>query len=282
MSWAYTRSQRMRPTTWAREITTATQGVLQSKLIPRIMVPPYRLNPDADLNQGLVAKYICLPGMTGGRLWYDLCGKNNGTLTNMTSGYGWQGPQGRSGGWGAMRFDGTNDYVRASNMGMLTDKGTIAFWMNSSEIANYRNPLSLSPTGNNTIRFEEDSTGKFYAAVGNASTVAAFYYLSSGLVINTWYFVVLAWNVSDNTVVGYLGVNNSLTTKFTSANTLWPTITQQLTIGMGFTSLAARHWFGYTDDVSIYDRPLSSTEVAGLYEASKNQYRDEILCAYVT
>jgi len=50
------------------------------------------------------------------------------------------------------------------------------------------------------------------------------------------------------------------------------------TIAIGSNSVGA--FSGYEDDISIYNRALSAAEVAGLYEASKNQYRNEILCAW--
>ena len=94
-------------------------------------------SPQISLN-GLV---LCLdaanpksyPG--SGTTWTDLSGNgNNGTLVN---GVGYS-----SDNLGSLVFDGANDYVNAGNLGSFYSQGTISYWMNSSAVENFRNPLS--------------------------------------------------------------------------------------------------------------------------------------------
>src|SRR4029077_5506129 len=71
------------------------------------------LNRQHPLNRAVVGAWEVLPGLSGGALWYNLAGPYHGTLTNMaTAGgaSGWGGTT-RTGGYGEMRFDGSNDTV---------------------------------------------------------------------------------------------------------------------------------------------------------------------------
>jgi len=239
------------------------------------MLPPYRLNPRAPLNQGLVAKYICLPGMTGGQYWYDLCQKNKGTLTNMTSGYGWQGALGRPGGWGAMRFDGSDDAITLPST-TLWNFGTtgfaISFWFYPTVGTVYQILVGKDVSGarNWVIAWAlaPDKVTWYGGFAGEPSVD------STVLAINRWYHVVVT-KVSTTINMYINGAFNA-----TCPNTSNYTLTSAIWLGsrefVGF----PQPFNGRMDDISIYNRALSATEVAGLYNASKNQYRNEILCAY--
>ena len=282
MSRAYARSKRMRPSSWAQEITAATQGMIHSRSGPRLMLPPYRLNPRAPLNQGLVAKYICLPGMTGGQYWYDLCGKNKGTLTNMTSGYGWQGAIGRPGGWGAMRFDGVNDYIAIANSSKLdfTSAYTISAWLYPPSLRNFEtiavrgNSIAISDievyiaggtpgqaltivhnrSNGGTLSFGHSSGGRPDGPTGNPPAA-------------TWTMLTITYDGSSAKIY------------YNGAYYTYKTLLPPLATGKGW-------YFGYLpaggysdeslDDISIYNLALSDAEVAGLYEASMNHYPTQL------
>jgi hypothetical protein len=66
------------------------------------------VNPLAPLNRGLVGWWLNLPSRGKGNTVFDLCGKYHGTLTNGPT---WSGALGRPGGFGAVTFDGSNDYI---------------------------------------------------------------------------------------------------------------------------------------------------------------------------
>jgi hypothetical protein len=235
----------------------------------RLMVPPYRLNPNAELNQGLVAKYIALPGMTGGQYWYDLCGKNKGTLTNMTNGYGWQGAIGRPGGWGAMRFDGVDDYVSASVT--LTGAFTFSCWFNRASAGTFGERILWGHTssGSTYIADIKNTSVVVQGDSASAKTFAGFSIANS-----FWYHIAVTRDSSNNVRVFINSVEST-----SGAQSVTPNFTLQV-IGR-YAANANFWWQGYMDDIRVYNnRALSATEVAGLYEASKNQYRNEILCAY--
>jgi len=89
------------------------------------------VNWSDPLNDGLVSWWLAIPNHTSGTsTWRDLCGKNDGTLTNFANvDQAWQ-TQGQAGGFGALEFDGTDDHVAADSVAALSsDVGTIAFFV---------------------------------------------------------------------------------------------------------------------------------------------------------
>lgn len=83
------------------------------------------------LNAGLGLWCLPLRNNSGGRTLFDLCGKTHGTLTNGPT---W-GP-GRSPEFGAVQFDGVNDYVDCGTASATqftpTDPFSVSFWMRTS------------------------------------------------------------------------------------------------------------------------------------------------------
>jgi len=102
--------------------------------------PACPINWDHPLNYGLVAEWAIIPnsGWRGGLTLRDLVkgGKNShdGTLTNMalsSSTSGWNGPKSRSGGYGSLAFDGSNDYVNVADAAVQKPTAiTLAAWIN--------------------------------------------------------------------------------------------------------------------------------------------------------
>ena len=188
---------------------------------------------------------------------------NTGTLINSPT---WQtGSNCKEG--SCISFNGTNQYINIGSLGAFPSKGTISFWMNASQIASYRNPLTTNYNGGNAgIRFEENSSGNFVVVVGNdGGTYGAGTYITSGMQASTWYHVVYTWDETANTSSGFLnGVQ-----VFSQANTLWPTQIPDVAIGSGFTTDPARQWNGLIDDVQFYNSALTATEIQNLYTVEK-------------
>ena len=81
---------------------------------------------------------------------YDLSGNGkNATLVNLPTITG-----------NAFTFlPGLNQYVSCGNCGSFYTQGTISFWMNSTDVSNYRNPIHSHFQGVNTgFRFEQGGT----------------------------------------------------------------------------------------------------------------------------
>jgi len=181
---------------------------------------------------------------------------NNGYLAGTTP---TQGKLGK-----ARSFNGTSDYVSIGNLGSFPTQGTLGFWINSTEMANYRNPLTTKFSGGNSgIRFEENATGNFGALIGNdVGTANTCQYINSGMLTNTWYYVVYTWNTASNVGYGYL--NGQLVCGGTQ--TYWPTTIPDLRFGTGYSTDAARQWKGLIDEVRIDNVARSADDIRQAYE----------------
>lgn len=198
----------------------------------------------------------------------------NGTLNNFTNAwYPVDGGQwanrsdARFSSGSCLNFDGSNDNVSIGNLGSFPAQGAVEFWMNASEMANYRNPFTTKYNGGNAgIRFEENSAGNFVVGTGNDSgTFDAATYFASGMQINTWYHIVYVWNTTTNMETGYLnGVQ-----VFSNSHTLWPTTIPDLRLGTGYDTTAARQWKGLLDEVRVYNRTITANEAKAHYERRK-------------
>jgi len=239
------------------------------------------INWGDPLNFGLVAKYLAVEGGGyGGSKWLDLCGKNNGTLTNMTSGYGWQGSQGRHGGWGSMRFDGSDDVVAVSSTSNLPSGSAARTFVCWAYIESYVNHVNMA-------LMEQRSSG------GQSFTLLV------SLLSSTYYLFTDSANPANNITISgsevpQAGRWNQIVFVFSGASAwtyyLNGVQTKTGSFGVAINTNAAapslnlgRRIYGASgtltgklDDISIYNRALSSAEVAGLYEASMSHYPTQL------
>jgi hypothetical protein len=199
---------------------------------------------------GLVAAYSFDEG--NGSTLYDASGKGrNGTL----SGPIWSGA-GRNG--GALSFDGVNDFVRVDDHADLdlTTGMTLEAWVN---------PSSLSGKWR-TVLFKEQSghmTYSLYANTDAGRPTAQAYVGGQKDAVGTAALATNAWTHLASTYDGSalrLYVNGTLV-KTTALSGAMAVSTGQLKLGgNGVWS----EWFaGLMDDVRIYNRALTASEIAG-------------------
>jgi hypothetical protein len=90
------------------------------------------VNREHPLNRGRAAWWLAIPGRAAGPRLGDLAGFNHAALTNMDAASGWRSPT-RPGGFGQLRFDGSDDYLDCGQ-GPFTTVGTgdftAGFWGN--------------------------------------------------------------------------------------------------------------------------------------------------------
>lgn len=212
-----------------------------------------------SLNDGLVS-YWKLDESSGTSL-ADSVGTNTGSATGTSIVAGKYG--------NARNFNGS-EYVTIGNLGSFPTQGSLEFWVRSSEMANYRNPLTTKYIGANVgIRFEENSSGNFVAIVGNdAGSYNSCTYISSGMATNTWYHITLTWNTSSNLMYGYL---NGLQV-CGGSNSYWPTTIPDFRLGTGYNADAARQWKGDIDEVKLFNVVKSTDEILEEYNATSTYY----------
>jgi len=201
---------------------------------------------------GLVLAYGMNEG--SGTVVNDLSGNGNtGTLVN---GVAWT-TSGRYG--GALSFDGANDYVTTPlAKSSFSNKGfTLEAWVRAT-----------SSTGWRWI-FAEDSGSYFF--VGRSAFgqymhwgfqdigISAADVTNAAFNTNTWYFVAVTWDGTTNANGVKLWLNGALVGQATATST---------TFSAGNINIGARqsfneYWQGEIDEVRIYNRALSQSEIQG-------------------
>ncbi|MDP3981429.1 MAG: LamG domain-containing protein [Chlamydiota bacterium] len=179
---------------------------------------------------------------------------------------------------GAYTFDGFNDYIVAGDLGYFPN-GTISFWIYATAVENWRNPFSTRLfSWDDNIRFEESAAGVF--AVGALGMGVGTY--TESLEPLRWYHVVYAWD--ENNGYGYLDGQLVFTTPHPDpASSVHPNLPytagyykerclnfDNVGVGNGYSTQAERFWKGSVDELRIYNRVLSESEVIKIYQDPEN------------
>jgi hypothetical protein len=174
---------------------------------------------------------------------------------------------------GALNFDGNNDYVDVPDSSSLKfgNNGTftVSAWIYPRAIEDpnyYKSPIFVGkyPTSGNGWRFQSSPSGRLEIEANGREL----YGISGKVVENKWQFVTAVQTA--NQVRLYVdGVD--VTDAFTTGNGNYDN-TSSLLIG---TSLkpsqgsCCQAWFdGIMDDVKIYNRALTASEVLNLYNST--------------
>jgi hypothetical protein len=223
-------------------------------------------------NLGLVG-YWAFEDATGTKAT-DFSGRGNtGTLTNMDSATDWvDGKVGR-----ALDFDGTDDYISIADSTSLnpTTAYTVTGWVKFDSLASQYGILVMKSGSEMQYRIYRDRT---YFSVDAGAGAAIM--VDSIISVNTWYHFAEVYDGSGSGNTGRLklyvdGVNQNLGTY---AGT---TVPASITTGTNPVYLGSHVGVslfhdGSIDEVRIYNRALSATEVATLYNsgATKVKARD--------
>ena len=159
------------------------------------------VNRGHPLNLGRAAWWLSLPHLMGGQQWFDLMGTSHGALTNMTSATtsGWDATT-RPGGWGHVRFNGTNNTVLINNASLGTGGPSVA-------VAAWVYPTS-TPAGAAEI-IKKDSS--YILRFGSSNSIQGFVWggpnlqtteTPAGAAPNgTWTRVAMAYSATAGTMV---------------------------------------------------------------------------------
>lgn len=173
----------------------------------------------------------------------------------------------------AINFDGNNDYLTIGNVGGDSANLTVSAWV-------YARDLNGITAGINTIISKEDPTGGYVLRVGDSGIDPARVQWVVGdgaqqklnanavtglLALNTWYYIAATYNSSGSQKIYINGVLNAQ--QSIASGVLAPSV-NNLEIGLSAGD-TGRVWNGIIDDVRIYYRELSATEIYNLYKGSK-------------
>jgi prepilin-type N-terminal cleavage/methylation domain-containing protein len=204
-----------------------------------------------------------------GTIAYDLSGYgNNGTLNNFnfTATSGWTtGKIGK-----ALIFDGSNDWVRVSSSTSLDINKNISVfaWVNRSRIVDWERVVGkFYWSGGNTGSWELDLGQGYLVCRFNINGIWVYANAPAGTnnATGTWYFVGCVYDGSRL----YNYVNGELkATSMASGNIT--TTTYPLAIGTTSDGASIQNVIqGIIDEVRIYNRALSDSEIKALYEATR-------------
>ncbi len=209
-----------------------------------------------DYGDGSLVGYWTFDEGTG-TVAYDSSGSNaTGTLTN--------GPTWVAGkvGSGALSFNGSNNYVNAGNPATLniTSNITIAAWVNETDCAHHE-IIDKWGSGGYLFNMFSGCVPSLYATGGTFSKANTWITATSSIVTGTWYQVAVTYDGSN--VAFYI---NGVPAGSTAATGAWNTSNATLGIGQN----RAANWFsGLIDDVRIYNRTLSASEISAMYNGGK-------------
>lgn len=237
----------------------------------------------APLNRGLVSWHIVLPGMGKSATWWDIVQRRASLLTNMAPLTDWAHNKPRPGGFGALDFDNTNDFINCGSHHSLGNLSPLTWtaWVNPRTIGESSSfggvvvskatdgtafrSMGLYGVVANSLVAEIQGVTTDYRAISSANIVQFNQWQQIGMTfsldlaspISVW------WNGRDvtNTVTGAGGVAGD-----DSA--------ENLQIGAYRTGQFA--FDGQIDDVRIYRRRLTDGEMLLLHNASKTGYANEL------
>jgi hypothetical protein len=190
----------------------------------------------------------------------DISGQgNHGTLAGQSATTTAIGKIGQ-----ALLFDGVNDSVITTNSLSIGDTFTVSSWVKPA----------LADMGDYNRIIETRYNDGFYLGTDTSGTKFQFIYNGSGggfgnlisdsvFSPNTWYHVVGTYDGTYGRL--YVnGIKNGSDTAFTYAGV----VSRQAYIGR-YSNTATNWWTGSIDDVRIYNRTLTATEIIQLYNGGK-------------
>ena len=223
-----------------------------------VLAPPQVDAPVApDLRKGLVA-YYSFTDDEGNRVSDQSDMKREGKVVDAQ----WI-PDGKVG--GAMRFGPDLSYVVATDDGLPMGDAprSIAFWMKLGENRNYSNPVaygSLRPNQSLTLGMDW-RLGRNSICVGMHGVVNV---AKPKLETDRWYHVVYTYGGRNDHRFYIDGISDNLAVRETGMQ-IDTTSSGKLYIGSG--GLNADHAFdGWLDEVMLFDRALTDSEITQLYE----------------
>jgi hypothetical protein len=239
----------------------AWPSVTQAQLAP--------VDSNASLRKGLVGQWIAQPPMMGGVTWWPQVGQDKGTLVGMiTADAGWK-PTARPGGAGEMRFDGSDDRVTVGITGAVAHLNafSVCLWFRSTSTAVqqlYTESSSPWPDMMLALNWNAGMVSFNNYDFNGSDGIEAFatppFPVESGI----WQHVCAVQFSKSSAQLYVNGLMRANSTGF--LGTFPPTAR-----AFGARSGGGNYMAGSLDDIRVYTRPLSASDVAQLYAQSSRK-----------
>lgn len=160
----------------------------------------------------------------------------------------------------AYDFDGTNDYVSGTitNLPIGSTARSVNMWVYSHDVGNYIDFFTYGTAATNQLfhfRQNNDATIWFQ---DQGTTVNS----TGTLTVNTWHMVTMTFDGTDTVKLYIDGSEDGSSASFSSVNT---GTTYGANIGRYPTG--AEYWNGLIDEVSVWSRALSASDISDLYNS---------------
>lgn len=220
-----------------------------------------QLNWGDPINNGIRGCWLL--NESGGTNAFDIARKYKGTLTN--------GPTWSNGKFGnALSFDASNDSL---NMGTADDSMlkeneafTFSCWMYPKTLgqSNAGAPFDRSADGGSfTARLIATNAIRFRIGGGTVLTRLT---SNNAFVFNAWSHFVITHDGSVTAANCHIYINGVETTYATTTNGATPTDNSASSVIIGNRVDSLTTWDGFLDNIRIYGRQLSPSEVRRLFE----------------
>lgn len=234
------------------------------------------INWSHPINKSLASWWLNVLHWQGGTVWHDLTKQNDGTLNNMSPALDWVGPSGRTGGWGALDFDGSDDYVLVSPNKILSGltNMSILVWINTASTTEHAIYTERGSSGADILKLTMQNTSQTPGAIELTfrDTASTLNRVQGTLLVNNsdWHFV--AMTKQGTAVVLYVDGQQDTTGTLTATDTFTQGTTDSR-IG-GDQQDSSANFPGLIDDCRIYTRTVLSTEISKYYQISQQFYPD--------
>jgi len=181
----------------------------------------------------------------------SLDGTNNGATTGQTGKLS-----------NAWNFDGSNDYVDTpSKFNFLHDTtgGSLSYWVSHDSISSMPLMVTGDQSTHTGMYIRNDAGNKLRYCVLEDGNVWSCQNTTANVSTGTWYHVVHTIGTTINTYI-----NGNLDSSFTPTNPRTADATNNFRFGQDY---SGNHWNGKLDQVIIYDKVLSTSEISALYNS---------------
>lgn len=172
----------------------------------------------------------------------------------------------------AYTFDGSNDYVDIYSSDLNSvfnpDEGTLVAWAKVSDSSVWSDGaadwiVNMRVDSNNIVQFFENNGNlyTYYYAGGTQKSI------SHATTTTEWFQVVLTWNASSDEAKFYFNGSQQGSTQTGLGTWIGNLSSTQSVIG-ALNNSGNSSWSGDINDVRLYNRALSTEEIADLYSTS--------------